>query len=302
MPTTSSTVPARGELLATFRYGKGFLIFLMIFGVAMLAMAGFVLYLSTILPDAASGPVAVTTRSTGTVQFSSTVMLVYATSAFLALIGIGAFGVRAWHKKMRLSQYELYEHGIAETTQGNTTYLPYTEIEDVYLFSSGQAGFSGLITNLAYRRNASEPLRRVNEALKGFHDFQQRFRKLYLNARQPVVLETLRAGGSVTFNCIDSAQVWRKRAAGNFLEIKTLPIVVSRDVLQVQGSSVPMSSLGSVDLSAWSEKVVIKDQAGNVVLSTVATGILSHDLFLSTLALLKDGQAQEPSQAAPLTA
>jgi hypothetical protein len=72
--------------------------------------------------------------------------------------------------------------------------------------------------------------------------------------------------------------------------------------LQVQGSSVPMSSLGSVDLSAWSEKVVIKDQAGNVVLSTVATGILSHDLFLSTLALLKDGQAQEPSQAAPLTA
>lgn len=300
MPTTSTTAPATGELVSRFQYGKGFLIFLLIFGVVMLGMAGFVLYLSTLLPASASGPVALTTQRGSTVNFASGVLLIYCTSAFLAVIGLSAFGVHAWHRKMRQSSYELYEHGIAHITHGKKIYLAFTEIEDVYLFGSGQAGFTGLITNLAFRRNASEPFHRVIEALKGFQDFQQLFRELYLNARQPVVLDTLRAGGSVTFNCIDSAQVWRKRMSGDFLNVKTLPIQVSRDVLQVQGSQVPMATLRTIDLSAWSEKVMIKDSSGKVVLSTVATGILSHDLFLGTLSLLVEDTAPDLAQAAPV--
>ncbi|WP_346831973.1 hypothetical protein ABDX87_05540 [Pseudomonas abietaniphila] len=298
--TTSTTEPATGELVARFQYGTGFLIFLLVFGVVMLGMAGFVLYLSTLLPVSGSGPVTLTTQRGSALEFSSATLLIYCTSAFLAVLGLGAFGVHAWHKKSRQSRYELYERGIAHITHGKKTYLAFTEIEDLYLFGSGQTGFTGLVTNLAIRRNASEPFHRVIEALKGFQDFQQLFRELYLNARQPEVLHTLQTGGSVTFNYIDSAQVWRKRMGGDFLNVKTLPIRVSRDVLHLQDSQVPVATLRTVDLSAWSEKVVIKDESGKVVLSTVATGILSHDLFLSTVRLLMEETASDLQQTAPV--
>lgn len=307
MPTTpatstpSATAPTTGELVARFQYGKGFLIFLLVFGVILLGMAGFVLYLSTVLPANSSGSVTLTTQRGNTLDFSNPIVLIYCTSAFLAILGLGAFGVYAWQKKLRQTSYELYERGIAHITHGKKTYLAFTEIDDVYLFGSGQAGFTGLITNLAFRRNASEPFHRVIEALKGFQRFQRMFRELYLNARQPAVLQTLQAGGSVTFNYVDSAQVWGKRMSGDFLNVKTLPIRVSRDVLHIQDSQVPVATLRTVDLSAWSEKVVIKDEAGKVVLSTVATGILSHDLFLNTLSLLMEDTALDLAQTAPVS-
>jgi hypothetical protein len=145
---------------------------------------------------------------------------------------------------------------------------------------------TGMVTNVAYRRNASEPFHRVIETLKGFHEFQQLVRELHVHARLPAVMASLDAGATVRFNCISSAQVWGKRVTGNFLKITTAPILVSAQFLEYQGHKVPMASLRSVDLNAWTEKVVIKNESGKPVLSTIATGILSHDLFLNTLDVL----------------
>ena len=109
--------------------------------------------------------------------------------------------------------------------------------------------------------------------------------------------EALESGRSVTFNCISSKQVWGKRVTGNFLKVTTAPIVVHRDFLEYQGNKVPMSSLRTVNLGTWTENVVIKDENGKPVLSTIATGILSHDLFLNTLdiVLAVEEQAREPA-------
>ncbi|MNQ25656.1 hypothetical protein D3C85_388780 [compost metagenome] len=74
--------------------------------------------------------------------------------------------------------------------------------------------------------------------------------------------------------------------SGKFLSVTTQPIVITRDALEVQGQRVPVSSLRNVDLNAWTEKVVIKDAAGNTVLSTIGLGILGLDLFLNTLSLV----------------
>jgi hypothetical protein len=72
---------------------------------------------------------------------------------------------------------------------------------------------------------------------------------------------------------------------------------VHRDFLEYQGNKVPMSWLRTVDLNAWTENVVIKGENGKPVLSTIAIGILSHDLFLSTLdvVLAVEEQAREPA-------
>lgn len=284
MPPSPSQAPSvTGELIASFRHGKGFLIFSLIFAVVLLGLAVFVVYLGTILPPGNEGPVSLQTSRGMALSFSNPHTLIYATSALLAVLGIGVFAAYAWHKKLRAPRYEVYERGIERIINDQREYTAFAEIDDLYLFGSGQTVLTGLITNVAYRRNASEPSHRVIETLKGFHDFQQLVRELHVRARLPAVMATLASGGAVTFNCIGSGQVWGKRVSGNFLKVTTTPIVVSQDFLEYQGRKVPMSSLRTVDLNAWTEKVVIKDESDKPVLSTIATGILSHDVFLNTL-------------------
>nr|WP_314527543.1 hypothetical protein [uncultured Pseudomonas sp.] len=290
-PSISSSAPVTGELVASFRHGKGFPLFMLILALIMLGMACFVLYLGTILPVDSSGPVSVNTSRGTNLNFSSPQMLIYCTSAFLAVIAAGLFGLYVWQKRLRQASYEVYEHGIACTMGSSKDYVPFAEIEDLYLFSSGQAAISGLITNLAYRRNASEPFHRVIESLKGFHDFQQLVRELHVRERLPSVLENLAGGAVVTFNYVPGKAVWGKRMKGNFLDVTTQPILVTREFLEVQGRKVPMSSLRTLDLSVWSEKVVIRDESGKEVLSTIGTGIMSHDLFLNTMGVILDNEA-----------
>ncbi|MNN67197.1 hypothetical protein D3C81_1828180 [compost metagenome] len=111
-----------------------------------------------------------------------------------------------------------------------------------------------------------------------------------MRERLPVVMNKLESGAAVTFKYVPTGQVWRKRIAGDFLNVVTQAIIVTREFLQVDGRKAPVSTLTSVDLNAWSEKVTIKDETGNPMLSTVCTGIMSHDLFLTTLDVLLDGE------------
>jgi hypothetical protein len=232
-----------------------------------------------------------------TMNFASQDVVFSFTTGLLALIGLCLLGTTVWQKKLRSTHYEVFENGIVRITKDQREYTAFSEIEDLYLFSSGQTVLTGLITNLAYRRNASEPFHRVVDTLKGFQAFQELVRDLHVRARLPAVAEALEAGQSVTFNCISSKQVWGKRVTGNFLKVTTAPIVVHRDFLEYQGNKVPMSWLRTVDLNAWTENVVIKGENGKPVLSTIATGILSHDLFLNTLDLVLavKEQAREPA-------
>ena len=287
--TTSPTVT--GQLISTFRHGKGFLVFMLLFAIVMLGLAGFVLYLGTILPTGSSGA--------NTSRGSSPQLLIYSVSGLLVVISAVLFGLYAWQKKLRGTHYEVYEHGIVAASGKQQQFTAFAEIEDLYLFGSGQAAFTGLITNLAYRRNESEPFHRVIESLKGFQDLQQLVRELHVRERLPVVMNKLETGGAVTFKYVPTGQVWRKRIAGDFLNVVTQTIIVTREFLEVDRRKVPVSSLSSVDLNAWSEKVTIQDEAGNAMLSTVCTGIMSHDLFLTTLDVLLDNERASSAEATP---
>ncbi|WP_130907606.1 hypothetical protein [Pseudomonas sp. Sample_16] len=279
-PTPASTVT--GQLISTFRHGKGFLVFLLLLAIVLFCMAGFVLYLGTILPVASSGA--------NTSRGSSPQLLIYSVSGLLVVTSAVLFGLYPWQKKLRGTHYEVYEHGIVAVSGKQQQYTAFTEIEDLYLFSSGQTVLTGLITNLAYRRNESEPFHRVIESLKGFQEFQQLMRELHVRECLPVMMNKLESNGAVTFKYVPTGQVWRKRVSGDFLNVVTQTIIVTREFLEVDGRKVPVSALASVNLNAWSEKVTLKDEVGNQILSTVCTGIMSHDLFLTTLDVLLDAQ------------
>jgi hypothetical protein len=271
-----------GQLIKTYRHGKGFPLFILLFALVMMGLSGFVLYLGTILPTGITG--ADTSR-----DFSPQ-SLIYFSSGLLIVICAVLFGLYTWQKKLRATHYEVYEHGIVAISGADHRYTAFAEIEDLYLFSSGQTAISGLITNVAYRRNDSEPFHRVIASLKGFFEFQQLVRELHVRERLPVVMKKLESGGAVTFNYVPTGQVWRKRIGGDFLKVTTQAIVVTRDSLDVEGSKVPLSTLSTVDLNNWTENVAIEDATGRQILSTVCTGIMSHDLFLTTLDVLLDAE------------
>ncbi|EIK97670.1 hypothetical protein PMM47T1_04139 [Pseudomonas sp. M47T1] len=282
-----------GKHIKTFKHGKALPLFTGLFGAVLLAFAIFVLYLPTAHIITNTGPVSLQTSGGMTITFASQTTLLYATAALLAALAAVMLGLTLWQYTLRRASYDVHEHGITQVIGSQRDYTPFTEIQDLYLFSSGQTALTGLITNLAYRRDASEPFKRVTLQLKGFLAFVQWVRELYLRERLPVVLRTLEAGGAVTFNYISTGQVWGKRMGGNFLDIATQPISVTRDQLEVEGHTVSMVSLRGVDLNAWSEKVVIKGAVGKTVFAALATGIMSHDLMLATLStLLQDGAAQ----------
>lgn len=275
--------PTTGRLLGTYGYGKALVITLIILGIVCLGLAVFVGFLSTVLPTDVSGPISVETRRGGTLQFDGPQSFLIFTIGLLVVLALCMFGLAMWQKKLRNARYEVYEKGICQIIGAQRDYVPFSEMNDLYLFASGQTAVAGLHNNLAYRRNANEPFRRVNPHLKGLFAFIDLVRDLHLNERLPSALATLESGGAVRFNYIDSAQVWGKRMKGDFFELSTKPLTVTHDALDVDGRRIAMSSLRNIDLSAWTELVVIKDESGETVLSTVGNGIMSFDLFLNTL-------------------
>ncbi|MDZ3995853.1 hypothetical protein [Pseudomonas sp. Teo4] len=276
MQTTPPT--STGKLLGTYGYGKALIISMITLGSIFLGLAAFVGYLGF----------------ASTLQFNGPKNIFYVTIALLAVLGLSMFALALWQKTLRKNRYEVYEKGICQVTGSDRDYVPFSEINDLYLFASGQTAAAGLINNLAYRRNDSEPFRRANAHLKGLYGFIEQVCGLHVNERLPAVLATLAQGGSVQFNYVNTAQVWGKRVSGNFTQVATKPIVLTRDTLEVDGRAVSLNSLRSIDLSNWTELVVIKDESGQTVLSTVGNGIMSFDLFLSTLySLLEVREAQQ---------
>ncbi|VVP26547.1 hypothetical protein PS862_04137 [Pseudomonas fluorescens] len=88
---------------------------------------------------------------------------------------------------------------------------------------------------------------------KGFQELQQKVRELHVRAHLPVVLDTLAAGGSVTFKYLGSGAVWGKRMSGTFVDVTTQPILVTRSFLEVVGFW-SMQALVSTQLS-WGRRV-----------------------------------------------
>jgi archaellum biogenesis protein FlaJ (TadC family) len=131
MQHSSSTSPTvTGQLISTFHHGKGFLVFMLLFAIVMLGLAGFVLYLGTLLPTGSSGA--------NTSRGPSPQLLIYSVCGLLVVISAVLFGLYTWQKKLRGTHYEIYEHGIVAVSGKQQQFTAFAEIEDLYLFGSGQ--------------------------------------------------------------------------------------------------------------------------------------------------------------------
>ena len=260
-----------GELIKTFRYGKAPVANLAILGLIFWMLAGFIIHLHQATPaDDQENP-----------------GILIQAMALLILLGTGMLVLAAWQFKLRQGIFEVHEKGVFHAKGRTTTYTPFADIEDVYLFNSGKA--AGLFTNLAYRKNGKDPFKLANTHLKNFTEFQELFFALHLRERMPVAMHALELGDSITFNYVSTGQAWRKRIFGNFLDITTEPIRLSKHTFEAHGRPMPTSMLRRDTLRHWTEDLVIKNMSGEVQFSTVAIGILSVDLFINLFDYVVEG-------------
>lgn len=222
-----------GNLIKSYRYGKGYLIFIYAFVALLLGVSGYLIRDYSIF----STPGATTadgTRFTGPPE-----VLLYG-AGLTAFIAICMVLLALWQKKLRDARYDVHEHGIRQVTSSVDEFVPFVEMNDLYLFASGQTLTAGLTNNLAYRRHCGEQFRRINPHMPKLDEFMELVRDLHVQARLPVALDTLSQGGSVQFNYADTKQVLGKRVTGKFLKVETRPLVITPQGLEVDGRRFPI--------------------------------------------------------------
>jgi hypothetical protein len=278
------SIPQTNKALAVYFHGKTVPMLFAVFAAILAAVAGFVLYLSTILPQKTlTESSAMALRNGAKLGTHSNLTILYGTAAFLLLIALLVLVMRAVMLKRQKSRFELHEDGVVHESGGIRSYAAFADIEDLYLFAAGSTAMSGLINNFAYRTGADQPWILATAELKRFGDFMDEFRSRYVLHRMPVLKQKIADGERVNFHYISSGNVYKKRLLGNFLNFKTQVVALSAQGLHVDGVTFPGASLKCMNLSDWTEKVTIKDAAGATVFSCIGTGILSFDLFTNML-------------------
>lgn len=262
--------PSASELIETFTYSKLPLVLLYTLAAIFLLAAAFVLVLKSHVPV-------------------DGYRMIYAASGLLLVIGLVVLGLAVWQRTLRKARYEVYERGITEVVGGRRTYVAFAEMQDLYLFGTGKLGAAGFLTDVAYRLAPTTAFHWANQHLGRHLEFMQLVRQLHVRERLPEMISALSSNSVVTFNYVSSAQVWKKRILGKYLDVTTQPILLTRTHIEVGGRRIPAATLTQVDINQWSERITIKDASGVVALSTIASGIFSLDLFLETLAwILRD--------------
>jgi hypothetical protein len=278
------SIPQTNKALAVYFHGKTVPMLFAVFAAILAAVAGFVLYLSTTLPQKTlTDSQAMTLRNGAKLGAHSNLTILYGAAAFLLLIALLVLLMRAVMLKRRKSRFELHEDGVVHELNGIRSYAAFADIEDLYLFAGGSTAMTGMINNLAYRTGADQPWIWATGELKRFDEFMDAFRSRYLEYRMPVLKQKLADGERVSFRYISNGDVYKKRLFGNFLNVKTQELALSAQGLHVDGVTWPGASLKGMNLNDWTERLTIKDAAGTTVFSCIGTGILSFDLFANMI-------------------
>jgi hypothetical protein len=251
--------------------------------VIFLAVAAFVFYLSTTFSaNTLNEMSAIKFRNVRLGSYSAQTVL-YATIGLLILLAVCILVMLWIFLKQRKGHFELHENGVVRQIGGGRVYTPFGEIQDLYMFASGRTAYTGLINNFAYRTGSQKEWITANTGLRKFDDFLVRLRELHVAHRIPLLQQEIAAGHRVTFRYINTPQVYWKRFAGGFLRVKTRELSLSRKCLHVDDATWPYEQLQQIDVSAWTERMAIKDVSGNVVFSCNETGMLSADVFRALL-------------------
>ncbi len=262
--------PQTGELIETFTYSKWPLVLMYALAGIFFLAAAFLLVLKNHVP----------------VDGYRTIHMGV---ALVLACGLAVLGLTVWQGTLRKARYEVYERGITEVVGRKRTYIAFAEMQDLYLFGTGKLGAAGFLTDVAYRLAPTTAFHWANQHLGRHLEFMQLVCQLHVRERLPVMITALSSDSVVTFNYVSSAQVWKKRILGKYLDVTTQPILLTRTHIEVGGRRIPAAALAQVDINQWSERITIKDASGAVALSTIASGIFSLDLCLETLAwILRD--------------
>ncbi|MNK46705.1 hypothetical protein D3C87_654940 [compost metagenome] len=167
--------------------------------------------------------------------------------------------------------FELHENGVVSHQGDARSYTAFSDIQDLCLFAAGPDAASGPVDSLAYRTRPDNAWT-VASGLNEFSKFMDAFRSNYVARRLPVLDALTAEGERVTFRYI---------VGGDFPDLETRELSLSAQGLHIGAATWPFESLQRIDLNDWTETVSLRDDSGKMVFSSLATRILSSDLFVN---------------------
>lgn len=222
-------------------------------------------------------------RNPGDLRFEGDPALVinigYAAIAIGILIELGT----AWSLS-RQPKFTLFEHAIHARSGKIDRLDAYADIEDIYTFLYGGAGYRTHGGQWVFSGGRTSRLGTMTRNLI----------ELQVKHRLPKLMDELRAGGTVTFQYLDERTAAAKSlVASRNLNYPTKPLKVSMNALEIEGRSIPVSELAAIRENPWTESMKLIDRSGKIFFKTHMSAIYSLDLLYRLLMQVQEEKMAE---------
>lgn len=185
--------------------------------------------------------------------------------------------------------FTVYEGGIASRCGGKETYIPFRDIEDVYLFSVGRGNYSGELNSLAYRKSRQNDWIIISLLNTDSEKLISLFRQLHAEQRSRVLQDKIEQCHKVKFDYVSAKNVWLKRAftlrIADYLKIDASlkPLYLTKEGIVADEKNIVINKTDCITNDSWVENLYVLDSHGSKKFSMMFPTIISGDAFITTL-------------------
>lgn len=206
--------------------------------------------------------------------------LLFSITGFFMLLGICFSYVYNRIPKFTFFMGENYLAVLDKKTKEKVVYK-FSEIGDVYLFTSGNAIFKN---NLVFRLNSHMPWYQITSYTADLENFSEDFLQNYFKYKTPALLDKIEKGEKLEFKYFDKKSKIKSSFIPNFNQIyrniKTKSIYIEKDFLFYENSKILLK-----DMEPISDTVLgfleFKDKSGNVKLKIHEDNFFNLETFLA---------------------
>lgn len=219
----------------------------------------------------------------GRLSFSGDISILYKAMAGIMTLGIAILVLSIFFTKG--TTFYLYEQGIVSDNKGEQQTTLYTDIQDVYLFTSGKRIFGA--NNIAYRTDERTDWQVISAKYSNYAKAIQLIRTRQEEANVSKMLQQLNEGQSVTFHYIEYAKLLATQAFAlntkSYLNVTPKSMILYKDKLIAGHETIYLAEVQHFSLNDWTNQIKLSSKGNKTLFAISFYSVFSGDNFVSLL-------------------
>ncbi|MCP2026299.1 hypothetical protein L1276_001443 [Flavobacterium sp. HSC-32F16] len=266
-----STHPELGKLELKSVPSKTFLYFAVFICILFAAICGLI-YFGAIIPI-----------NQGKSTFSGDISILYITMIGIMILGIAILLLSIVLTKGAV--FYLHEKGIVAVNKESQKITLYSDIQHVYLFTSGKRIFGP--NNIAFRNNERTDWQAISAKYSNYGAAITTIRTRQQEANFPKILQQLNEGKSVNFHYIDYAKLLSTQFFAlntkSYLNVIPKTLVLYKDKLIAGHETIYLSDVQRFSTNDWTSQIKLLNKENKTLFSISFYSVFSGDSFTATL-------------------